>query len=281
MKEKIGIVDVGGGLRGIYAAGILDRCLDEGIRFDLGIGVSAGSANLASFLAGQSRRNYKFYTEYAMRKQYMSVHNYLKNGSFIDLDYVYSGLSNSDGEYPLDYPAIARNPMEFYVVAEEADTATPTYFTKADMRQDCYDICKASSAIPFVCKPYFIDGKPYYDGALADPVPVEKAFSLGCDRVVLILTLPLDHERKADRDLRIADRIRKRYPKAAIHLMQRAAKYNRSVKRAKELAQEGKVLILAPDDTYGIGTLSRDVEGLRHFYEKGYEDASRIPAFLG
>lgn len=46
---KKGIVDVGGGLRGVYAAGVLDYCLDVGLRFDLGIGVSAGSANLFSF----------------------------------------------------------------------------------------------------------------------------------------------------------------------------------------------------------------------------------------
>ncbi len=48
MMGRIGIVDVGGGLRGIYAAGVLDRCMEHGIQFDLGIGVSAGSANLAS-----------------------------------------------------------------------------------------------------------------------------------------------------------------------------------------------------------------------------------------
>lgn len=45
---KTSVVDVGGGFRGIYACGALYYCLDEGIRFDLGIGVSAGSANLAS-----------------------------------------------------------------------------------------------------------------------------------------------------------------------------------------------------------------------------------------
>ncbi len=71
MKEKIGIVDVGGGLRGVYAAGVLDYCLDNNIQFDLGIGVSAGSANLASYTAKQPRRNHQFYTEYALRKQYM------------------------------------------------------------------------------------------------------------------------------------------------------------------------------------------------------------------
>ena len=37
---KYGVIDVGGGLRGIYGAGVLDRCLEEDLRFDLCIGVS-------------------------------------------------------------------------------------------------------------------------------------------------------------------------------------------------------------------------------------------------
>ncbi len=49
---------------------------------------------------------------------------------------------------------------------------------------------KASSAIPFFCKPYTVDEIPYYDGALSDPVPIKKAFELGCERVVVILTKP-------------------------------------------------------------------------------------------
>ena len=66
-------MDVGGGLRGVYATGVLDRCLEEGVRFDSGVGVSAGSANIASYLAGQKGRNYQFYAEYSSRKEYMSV----------------------------------------------------------------------------------------------------------------------------------------------------------------------------------------------------------------
>ena len=68
---KAGVIDVGGGLRGIYAVGIFDYCMDHNIHFDLGIGISAGSANLASFAAGQRGRNYQFYMEYAFRKQYI------------------------------------------------------------------------------------------------------------------------------------------------------------------------------------------------------------------
>ena len=95
---KSAIIDVGGGLRGIYAAGIMDYCMEEKIHFDVGIGVSAGSANIASYTAGQKGRNYLFYTEYSSRKEYMSFGNLVHNGSYIDMDYIYGSLSNKDGE---------------------------------------------------------------------------------------------------------------------------------------------------------------------------------------
>ena len=133
-------MDVGGGFRGIYAAGVLDYCMDKGIRFDLGIGVSAGSANLASYTAKQPRRNHQFYTEYALRKQYMGLGNFIRKKSFIDLDYVYGTLSNSDGESPLDYVTMCNNRMEFIVVATEAETGQVKYFGKNDLAQNNYDI---------------------------------------------------------------------------------------------------------------------------------------------
>ncbi len=277
---KIGVVDVGGGLRGIYAAGVLDYCMDQDIRFDLGIGVSAGSANLVSYCAGQRGRNYQFYTEYAFRRQYMSLGNFVFKKSFVDMDYVYGTLSNSDGENPLDYIAIRDNCMEFYVVATDALTGHARYFDKSDIRQDDYSIFKASSAIPFVCKPYTVQGSNYFDGALSDPVPVEKAFRLGCDRVVVILTKPEDEIRNSRKDKKLAACFRKRYPVAAEKLCQRAKKYNESVALAKEYAKQGKVLIVAPDDTCGVDTLKRNKESLRQLYEKGYKDGQKITKYI-
>ena len=75
---KIGVIDVGGGLRGIYAAGVFDWCLENGVKFDYGIGISAGSANVASYLSGQHGRNYTFYEEYSVRKEYMGFENMLR-----------------------------------------------------------------------------------------------------------------------------------------------------------------------------------------------------------
>lgn len=277
---KTGIVDVGGGLRGVYAAGIFDYCLDMGIQFDFCIGVSAGSANVTSYMAGQKKRNYPFYTEYPFRKEYMSIRNFLFKRSYIDMDYLYGTLSNSTGENPLDYPSLKKSSAELVVVATNAQTGKAVYFDKDDLKQDEYDILKASSSIPFVCKPYEIDGVLYYDGALGDPVPVEKAFQCGCDKVVVILSKPKDVIRSPKKDNILADRIQKKYPFAAEQLKKRAEHYNQGVQLSKEYEAQGRVLIVAPDDTCGVDTLTKNREALQRFYEKGYRDAQAIPEFL-
>lgn len=277
---KKGIVDVGGGLRGVYAAGVLDYCLDVGLRFDLGIGVSAGSANLFSFIAGQRGRNYPFYTEYPFRKEYMSIRNYLFKKSYLDLDYIYGTLSNSNGENPLDYPKFMANPMEFFAVATNAETGEVKYFSKADVRQDEYSILKASCAIPFICHPYAVNGVPYYDGALGDAVPIEKAFTWGCDKVVLILTKPVDVLRVPGKDIDFAKRIRKKYPKSAERLRARADQYNRGVELAKVYEAQGKLCIVSPDNTCGVDTLTKDRDALRRFYQKGFDDGKKVSNFF-
>lgn len=277
---KTGIVDVGGGLRGIFAAGVLDYCMDRGITFDLGVGVSAGSANLSSFAAGQRGRNYRFYTDYSFRPEYMGPRSLVKTGSYVNMDYMYGVLSGSGGEDPLDYPALRANPMELCVVAADALTGETVYFTKDDLAQDSYDIFKASSSIPFVCPPYPVRGRIYYDGALGDPVPVEKAFALGCDRVVVVLTKPEGAPRTPGKDLIFAAGISRRYPAAAHALRLRASRYNAAVFAARRYALEGRAVIISPDDTCGVDTLTRSREALEKLYQKGLRAGEKAESFL-
>lgn len=274
------IIDVGGGFRAIFGAGVLDRCLEEGIAFDHCYGVSAGSANLTSFLAHQHGRNHTFYTQYAFRKEYASVNSFIHNHNFANLDYVYGTLSNHDGENPLDYEAFAANPAQFTVVACDARDGSTKYFTKDDMHYDDYDVLKASSAVPVACQPYVIDGVPYFDGGIADPVPVQKAIDDGCDRIVLVLTRPKDVIREQHKDVAPARILRRSRPEAAERLLERYATYNTEVAVAKQYEAEGKVLILAPEDLYGLSTLSKTYEGLERMYRAGYGQAGRIAEFL-
>ena len=196
------------------------------------------------------------------------------------MEYLYGTLSNSTGENPLDYQALKKSRAELMVVATNAETGEAVYFNKDDLKQDDYSILKASSSIPYVCKPYEIDGVLYYDGALGDSVPVKKAFQCGCDKVVVILSKPKDVIRTSKKDILLADRIRKKYPLAAEQLKKRAEHYNQGVQFAKEYEAQGRVLIVAPDNTCGVDTLTKNKEALRQFYEKGYQDAQAIREFL-
>ena len=128
----------------MWAAGVFDWCLENGVKFDYGIGISAGSANLASYLSGQRGRNYLFYEEYSMRRQYMGAGNMLRSGSFLNLQYIYGTLSNAGCENPLDFEKMSANPMEWYMVATDATTGKPKYFTRSDMHQDDYRVLMAS-----------------------------------------------------------------------------------------------------------------------------------------
>lgn len=279
-SHRKALIDVGGGFRAIFGAGVMDRCQEEDITFDHCYGVSAGSANMVSFLAGQHGRNHKFYTEYAFRKEYASFDSYVKHHNFANLDYVYGTLSNHDGEYPVDYEAFAANPTGFTVIACNALDGSAKYFDKSDVHYDDFNIMKASSAVPVACEPYVIDGVPYFDGGIVDPVPVQKAIDDGYDRIVLVLTRPKDVLREQKRDIAPARILRHSYPSAAERLLNRYATYNDEVALAKEYERDGRVLILAPDDLCGLSTLSKSFEGLELMYRKGYAAADAIANYL-
>jgi len=263
------VIDVGGGTRDIFGAGVFDYFLEHGVTFDKCYGVSAGCANISSFLAGQQHRNYEFYTEYTMRKEYMSFNNYFKTGSYVDLNYVSEELSNTNGEYPLDFEKLKANPADFIIVAAVAETGETKYFTKEDLSINNYAPINASSCVPVVNKPYEIDGVEYFDGGIADPIPYQKALNDGCDELVIILTRPKDGYRVDNRDRRMAQVLTRQYPKAAELLENRAEVYNAQLDAIKKLEEEGVATIIAPDSIGKLKTLTRDIDKLKSLYRKG------------
>lgn len=275
----IGVIDVGGGNRGAFGAGIFDYCMDNNIEFDYCIGVSAGAANCASYVAGQRGRNYEFYTKYNLSRKAINPAKFFVHKSVINLDYIYGTLSNSGGKSPLDYPAMMKAKKKFVVVTEEAKTGRPKYFTKEDMSQNDYGIICASSCMPIVNKPYIVNGEPYYDGGIADPIPIDKALKDGCDKVVVILTLPKDYFRDNSSEARFADRI-KEFPASRQAVIDRAELYNRELGQILDLEKEGKVLIISPKERAKIRTLGKDTSVIDNLYHEGYKKASKIKKFI-
>ena len=179
---KVGIIDVGGGLRDIFGVGVFDYLIEKKINIDYLVGISAGSGNIITYMSKQNGRNYKSYMQYSRRKQYMSFKNYLKTRNYVDVEYIYNKLSSTGGELPFDYDEFKKSKSECCVVVTNAETGEAEYFSKKDIKLNDYGICAASSNIPLINKAYRYGDKLYYDGSIADPIPIQKCIEKKCDK---------------------------------------------------------------------------------------------------
>lgn len=265
-------------MRGIYTSGIYDYLLDKNIKIDYCIGVSAGSANLITYIAGQKGRTRRFYCDYSYDKMYMGLSSLLKTGSLLNLDYIYSDISNKGGKDPLDYDKIMESECIFTAVSTDAATGEPKYFEKNDLRNNDYYVLKAACAMPFACRPISVNGRKYFDGGISDPIPYKKAFADGCDKVILCITKPVDYTK--NRLPSLAKLLLNQYPETAKKLLKMHDNYNNGIKAMVEFEKQGKALVVYPQNCFGINTLRKNREGLEALYREGYRDAKKIEYFI-
>lgn len=273
-----GIIDVGGGQRAVFACGVLDYLLDHQIYSDYFMGVSAGAANGVSYVARQARRNLEFYTKYNFSPRAIGFLAKLKTGSFVDLDYIYGKLSSSKGKMPVDYETFFSSPADFRCVATDLETGEAVYFGKDRMKKDDYRVVSASSCTPEACRPYLLGGRKYFDGYVSDPIPAEKAIADGCEKLVIILTLPKDHFRSGRGDAKMAEKM-KQYPAISEKLARSAKIYNEKLGKCLELEKEGKALILYPKNTH-LKVLEKDKKRIEALYKEGYAAGEAAKEFL-
>ena len=276
----LGIIDIGGGLRGIYTSGIYDYLMDNGIDIEYCLGVSSGSANLITYVAGQKGRTKRFYTEYSFEKKYLGAGSYIKNGMLINLDYIYSEITNSTGKDPLDYEAIKNSSKQFHCVTTVAKTAQPRYFTKDDMQQDDYTLLKACCAMPVACrKPIKFKGERFYDGGVSDPIPFKKAFADGCDKLIICITLPIDY-RKTPMPGFLVKLLLAGHSKVRDNILTMHNMYNNGIEAILELERQGKAIVIYPRECFDVNTISGEKENMEKLYQLGYEDGRRIEEFV-
>ncbi len=283
-RIKTGLVIEGGGMKCAYSAGILDKFLDDGIHFDYVVGVSAGAANAASYMAGQRDRNRRFYTEHIHKDGYFGLTSMRKWGELFGLNTIYGTMTNEGGDDPLDYDAVMENPAAYEVVATNALTGEPTYFAKEKMIRNKYTHIKASCALPAACRPRFINGIPYYDGGVSDPIPVDHALDGHCDRAVLILSKPRDFVKTPEKLRRVYTERCHQFPEIIKLLNERHISYMRDMHHAYDLEKEGKALIFAPSENLPMSTYAMDGEANQRLYDLGVHDyevqRERLQAFM-
>ena len=276
---KVGIIDVGGGLRDIFGAGIFDYLLDNNIEIPVLLGISAGSANTINYISKQKGRSLRFYMDYDHRKDAMSLKNILKKKVYLDLDYLYTRISIDGGEDPFDYNAFSKSNKKLIVVTTRAKDGTAKYFTNKDVKKNDYSVLSASSCLPVLCKPVTIDDEVLFDGSISNPIPVEKLWAEKVDKIIIILTRPVDYRKDDGYKKKIYKRLEKKYPEFTKVLLNRCDTYN---KKLDSILKENNknILILAPKTTKGLSTLSKDKKKLIKLYEEGYEKGKLLKDFI-
>ena len=267
---KTGLVLEGGALRTIFSCGVLDAFLDAQLPLpDYFVGVSAGAAYGTSYLARQNRRNLKLITSYAGDKRYMGVGNLLnpKNRSYFGLKFAYDTIPNE--LVPFDYEAFqAYEGMAEAVVTNVATGEAEYHLIPRNERYN--KTILASCSIPLMFPTVELEGGEYLDGGCADAIPWKHALEMGCDRVVVILTRERDYRKEPDGSMRAIARTFKKNPAFVEAMTTRAERYNQNREELFEAEKEGKVLVIAPEDTLGCSRTERDTEILRALWQQGY-----------
>ena len=265
-----GLILEGGGMRGLYTAGVLEYFAQEDIQFPYIIGVSAGACMAASFLSEQQGRNRTVSIDFVNDKRYLSFSNFIRRGELFGMDFIFDEIPNNI--VPLDVKKIISGPDEFVIVTTNCQTGEPMYFYKEDYdEQTLGKLLRASSSIPFFADAVEHKGTYMLDGGIVDPIPILKSESDGFTKNVVVLTKPRGYYKKQSRVSSIVNY--KKYPKVDERMKIRYKHYNDRLDYVFEQEKKGKVVVIAPSEDAGVGRTTRKTEKLEKLYELGFNDA--------
>ena len=262
-----GLVIEGGGMRGIFAAGVLEYLLDNDIKVDYVIGVSAGACHGCSYVSGQKGRAFAVCTDYMDDPRYGSVQSLLKTGDYFGKKFMYHTIPEELN--PVDNESFKKSGIRFEVGVFNCITGESEYPEIKDMFEDV-DWIAASASLPLFAKMVDIGGYQYMDGGLSDSIPVKHAQEIGCDKVIVILTRERGYRKAASKSIPLIKAKYKDYPKLIEALKRRHTVYNETLEYIDGEEKKGNVFVIAPVKDLGVGRLEKDRNKLKNAYLEGY-----------
>ena len=280
---KTGIVVEGGGMRGIYGAGVLDVLLENDIKADGLIGVSAGAIHGCSFVSGQKGRSIRYNLKYSRDPRYMSMRSLIRTGDMFGIDFCDRELPETLD--PFDNETFESSSTEYYVTCTDVETGQPVYHRCPSLRGDRIDWVRASASMPLASRIVELDGKKLLDGGVADSIPVMAFRKMGFKKDLVILTRPEGYRKKQNPMLPLIRRAYREYPEFVETAASRHLVYNRELDEISRLEREGEILVIRPSRRIKISRTERRPERIEQMYRLGREDAmkafSGIKAFMG
>jgi predicted patatin/cPLA2 family phospholipase len=270
---NLALVVEGGGMRSIFSAGVLDSFYEQAFDpFTLYLGVSAGSLNLTSHLAGQYLRNYRVIMFGAKSGDFINGWNYLRGGHYVDLDWLSGKCFES---HPLNDRAVIQNlnhtGKKFFIVCTNFKTGQPIYYRPN--RHNIISILRGSCCLPVLYRnPIYIHGHRVFDGGIVDPLPVQKACKEGAKHIIVIRSRSKEYrETKGGLHKMLGAYLHRESPALGHSINNHATVYNESVSFINNPPTNIKITQIVPTRDLATSLTSTDPSLLERDYQLGKE----------
>ena len=266
-NKKTALIVEGGGQRGVFSFGITDTFINRNYDpFDIYMGVSNGVAVLCWYLIRETDNNLEKML-YAAKGDYLSYKNI-----FIGKDIIKFHQMYEDGEkmFRPSMEKIKNNlkGKDYIAVVTDAIEANAEYYSFGD--GEWMPKMIASGTLPILVRtPSLIDGRRKFDGGVADPLPVEKAYEMGAKKIIVIRTYEKKFRRKLKIENYIGALLSKEYPKLRKALLVHDKTYNRALDFINNPPSDCEIVQLCPPEKLKSKRDSKNIEILKADYKLG------------
>jgi predicted patatin/cPLA2 family phospholipase len=266
-NKKTALIVEGGGQRGVFSFGITDTFINRNYDpFDIYMGVSNGVAVLCWYLIRETDNNLEKML-YAAKGDYLSYKNI-----FIGKDIIKFHQMYEDGEkmFKPSMEKIKNNlkGKDYIAVVTDAIEANAEYYSFGD--GEWMPKMIASGTLPILVRtPSLIDGRRKFDGGVADPLPVEKAYEMGAKKIIVIRTYEKKFRRKLKIENYIGALLSREYPKLRKALLVHDKTYNRALDFINNPPSDCEIVQLCPPEKLKSKRDSKNIEVLKADYKLG------------
>ena len=269
-QSKTVFVLEGGAMRGLYTAGVLDVFMQNGVSTDAIYGVSAGALFGINFKSRQIGRAIRYNLKYAHEKNYMSFYSLITTGNIMNEHFCFNRIVYELDKF--DFDTFDNYPIDFYAVLTNVETGKPEYMHITDAKRDMEKL-RASGSMPFVSKLVEIDGSKYLDGAISDPIPLQKALDEGYGKIVVVLTRAEDAPKSKER--LPYNLVYRKYPNFIKCAKEQLENYNETLELVKKHEKDGRIIVLRPSQNLKIARVEKNLQKLKAIHQLGVDDCTK------
>ncbi|MCR5837734.1 MAG: patatin family protein [Lachnospiraceae bacterium] len=274
----LGLVLEGGGMRGMYTAGVLDVMLENNIMVDGIVGVSAGAVFGCNYKSRQPGRAIRYNLKYIGDKRYMSLKSLILTGNYFVEDFCYHEIPEKLD--PFDAETFKSTPEKFYSVSLDINTGEAVYHELVNGDADDLEWMRASGSLPLAATIVKKGGREMLDGGMVDSIPIKWMQSQGYDKNIVVLTQPEDYVKEKSGVIPLVKLKYKKYPALIERMANRHIMYNETIEYVKSEKEKGNIFVIQPSRPLDVGRLEKDKTKLQAAYETGRSDTEKLLADL-